>query len=369
MGKIRKEDVLLAMKIFKEQANGDYSKRSYQRLGLKPSYPTILSLYGSWENALNAAGLSLKDVTTYSDEDILNAIRSSVEANNGVVSRSYYMRSACKPSVTTIEARFGSWSEAVTQAGFIANVYTHDRFNDDELIEALRRFYIAHDYRIGYQMYERSGVKPSGSIIRKRFRTWNLALEIAGIPLNQRKDPAFTDTQLVNAMKRVAALLPSELSKEQYKMYTDEDEPSVISIERRYGTWNEALKKAGLPQIRRRYEREEILESVRKFFLHFGEEEASYDFYRKSGWLPGATTIMRKFGTWENVLSELGLEPKFSHYTKEWAITQVKEAAKQNGGTITHAKYLEGSYKPSMTWLKAHFGSWRKVKEEAGFNR
>lgn len=366
MGKIGKEDVLKAMESFKEQANGDYSKRSYQRLGLKPSHPTILSLYGSWENALNAAGLSLKDVLVYSDEELLQAIRSSIEANDGIVSRSYYIRSGVKPSVATFEARFGSWSEAVTKAGFAPNAYTQDRFSNEELIESMRSFYIAHDYTIGYQMYEQSGVKPSASIIRKRFRTWNLALEIAGIPLNQQKEPAFSDSQIMDAMKRVASLIPCELSREQYKMYTDEDEPSVISIERRFGTWNEALKQAGLPQIRRRYEKDEILKSVKAFFMHVGEEEASYDLYRKSGWLPGSTTIVRYFGTWENVLSELGIELRFSHYTKEWAIAQVKEAARKKGGTISHNEYLEGNYKPSMTWLKAHFGSWRKVKEKVG---
>lgn len=361
-----KEEVLASLQKFVQEANGQYTKREYQRLGYTPSHPTILKFFGSWEEALKAVGCSLVSVEVYTDHEIITAVRSSIEENEGKPSRSKYIERNGKPSITTVETRFGSWSKAVEAAGYKANEYVKYKCSDDEIIEALRRFYIQNGYEIGHDMFEKAGISPSASIIRKRFRTWNLALEAAGIPLNQRKEPRFIDMHMINAMKRVAKQIPCPLSKKMYQFYAEERDPSAISIIRRYGSWTKALIEAELPPVKNGYSDEEILALIRSFVEHVGEYDASFELYRKSGWLPGGTTIVRRFGTWENALKEMGFQPKFMNYSNEYAIEQIRLAAKENGGTLTVQEYIDHGSKPSMSWIRSHFGSWSKAKQKAG---
>lgn len=360
-----KEEAIASLERFVKEANGKYTKREYQRLGYTPSHPTILSLFGSWEQALKEVGSSLVPTELYTDEELLAAVRQSIEENGGIPSRSKYMSGNIKPSITTVEVRFGSWSKAVQRAGYTPNTYVTYTCSDEEMISALQTFYKENGNQIGYEAYEKSGRTPSASIIRKRYRTWNLALNAAGIPLNQRKKPLYEDKHMMTALKRVAKELPCPVSKKLYQFHAREQDPSPISIIRRYRTWSNALEVAELPPVKNSYTDEEMLLSIRAFVEFVGETEASLDLYVKMGWLPGATSIRRRFGTWEKALKENGYALKFAKYTKEYAIAQIQIACEEAGGEISSEIYSSKGYKPSMKWIRSHFGSWRKAKQEA----
>lgn len=360
-----KEQVIHILKDFAQKSNGELTKRNYQKLGYFPSYPTIVSLFGSWKTALKEAGLKPVELQKYTDEEILKTIQDFYIENPENPSREQYKRSGRKPSIATIEDRFGSWSEALKRAGLKPIKVRNKPYTDEEMLEALRNFYKENGNSISYVAYEQSGKIPSASVIRNRFGSWNEALRKANLPLNQNKSTMFTEQQMIDALRRVASCVPSVLSQKLYKTHSFSYEPSVITIRRHFGTWNKALKKAGLPTIKNKYTKEEILKGIQRFVDYYGKENVSFELYKRVGWIPGCTTILRHFGTWENALSLLGLELKYSNYTKEWALEQLRRVIKQHGGKITESEYRKLGYKPSLSWIKKHFGSWKKAKELA----
>lgn len=177
MKKYTKEQVITILQDFAQKTNGKLTKKNYQRLGYLPSYPTIVSLFGSWHTALQEAGLTPASLSQYTDEDILEAIRNFYQNNHENPSKEQYKRLRKKPSVKTIEERFGSWSEALKKAGLQPIEVRNHPYTDEEMLNALRRFYKENGNYISYTSYEQSGILPSTSVIRNRFGTWNKALK------------------------------------------------------------------------------------------------------------------------------------------------------------------------------------------------
>ena len=100
--------------------NGELSIEGYKASRPKTSTSTIIRRFGTWGNALKAAGLKSPPVggkrgLTYTNEEMVSAMRSA--AVGGRLSRPLYESSACKPSSAAIINRFGSWSEGMKQAG------------------------------------------------------------------------------------------------------------------------------------------------------------------------------------------------------------------------------------------------------------
>jgi len=93
--------------------------------------------------------------------------------------------------------------------------------------------------------------------------------------------------------------------------------PSMIgssSIASRFGSWSQAVGKAGLTPRRinrsgqyvRRYGREEILDALRAFAAELGRVPTTGDWERAER-EPYRTTVSNRFGGWEGALKEAGL--------------------------------------------------------------
>jgi len=89
--------------------------------------PSVFKLrFGSWDKALEAAGLGpvTRDVPHYSDEQYLDALRYTQTQIGHIPTRTEYeaVRNAARghrdmPAYASFQKRFGAWSEAVRRAG------------------------------------------------------------------------------------------------------------------------------------------------------------------------------------------------------------------------------------------------------------
>jgi len=366
MDKYTKEDVVRSLQAFAQKVGEkNLTKRKHQQLKIKPSYPTVLKLFGSWEKALAKAGFSPIPLVKYTDDDLIKSLQKCAEQNDGHISQDIYKKDCPSPSAHTIIERFGSWENALEKAGLRTNTYRNEPYTKEEMITALQRFYQENGGYISNTTYYASGRTPSPSAIRNTFGSWNQALIEAGIPINVKQKLRFTKKQMIVSLKRVAEQVPTVLSRKLYQSLKQKDDPSSSSIERYFGTWNQALQEAGLPTMKKKYTKEEIKESIQLFFKHY-QEEASLDLYEKVGWLPGSTTILRHYTSWEEAVQDAGHDTKYHHYTKEWATIQIKEAFLKHGGKLTADDYAKFGYKPSLYWIKMHFGSWKEAKKQIG---
>lgn len=88
----------------------------------------------------------------------------------------------------TITYRFGSWNDALEEAGIDKN--TKSRWNGkfvskEEVINQLQKFVNEEDEKLTYTNFNANKDYPSSTIVERRFGTWNKGLEAANISKNK----------------------------------------------------------------------------------------------------------------------------------------------------------------------------------------
>jgi hypothetical protein len=181
-------------------------------------------------------------------------------------------------------------------------------YDDASLIAELRRVAkLVNGVLTQAEFRKRS--KASPSIYRRRFGSWETALIRAGfgdrysgrsISDKMRRHTArgFSDDQLLDELRRVAAI--ATLTTETF------NEHSAVSasvIRRRFGTWNHALKRAGLSPTNhgRRYSDSDYYENLLLVWSHLGRQPS----YNEMNLPPSRITAggyEKKWGTWRKAL-------------------------------------------------------------------
>jgi len=164
----------------KMEAAGPYSAKVY------------VDVFGSWPAALVAAGLP-PDLRL-SDAEIIDEIQ-AVAAELGREPHTdapaptvVQMQERGEISPAPIQHRFESWNEAVSEAGFVPNQTFREEYSntysDEELLEAIHEVAVETDgVPTADSVSRETGINPD--TFRRRFGSWNRALELAGIPRNR----------------------------------------------------------------------------------------------------------------------------------------------------------------------------------------
>ena len=190
--------------------------------------------------------------------------------------------------------------------------------------------------------YKKKG-KYGTNTIRRRFGGWNKALELCGMQANVYQLSATlgshthhtVDThELLNDIKRVARLLEKEtISSKDYNRY---GLFSSITCFRRFSTWNETLKQAGLKPYTyvpgKRIDDEALLKEIERIWIKLGRQPTANDIkagksnyslhaYAEhfGGWRGALQAFMQYIGNvnddTEKVNDDVLIEDKFSANT------------------------------------------------------
>lgn len=89
----------------------------YDSMNLSPSASTIADHCGTWQLAVAKAGLDRKSHREYTEENCINALKNAADIIGSEPSLSKYNELGLRPSASTIQEIFGSWSEAKKAAG------------------------------------------------------------------------------------------------------------------------------------------------------------------------------------------------------------------------------------------------------------
>ena len=141
------------------------------------------------------------------------------------------------------------------------------------------------------------------------------------------------DEDLINDVKRVAEIYKkNSLTGKEYAEY---GKYSYGTVSRRFGSWNEVLKKAGLSLTRGHYKTHEYCESdedflsdVRCVAKKLDKGYITIDDYRKYG--KYSSTYSKKYKHWNNVLISAGLNTSPHRtgpnlrYTKEEVFEEIE---------------------------------------------
>lgn len=196
--------------------------------------------FGTWTKALEMIGHTPTNVGRHiTSEQLLKEIRRVGEELNKVPSRRDLDQRG-RYSASTYERRYGSWSEAVEQAGYEPRA-SDGKIPTEELIEELQRL----DAELGktprQQDMDEYG-EYSSDTYANRFGSWNAAIEAAGLEPNSRGTDRIPEEKLLDELRRLADELGETPSAEDMAA---SGEYSTWPYKDRFGSWTAAVKKAG----------------------------------------------------------------------------------------------------------------------------
>lgn len=146
---------------------------------------TVKNRFGSWNEALAAAGLDTRPDRTEKSRDMLLTAMKRVADELGHPPTKREMGTYGEFSPVTYRHRFGSWNTALEAAGFEPH-QPMGKISEDELISELRRLGEINDQTPTSTDMDQDGEFSAGTYFN-RFGSWAAALEAAGFAPESRE--------------------------------------------------------------------------------------------------------------------------------------------------------------------------------------
>lgn len=117
----------------------------------------------------------------------------------------------------------------------------HNGISRNKLIDFIRMFHDEEDEKLTLSNFMDHPEYPSSTPIYNRFESWNDALEKAG--LSNDRPHTYTRDEMLDELRRFKSE-HGQIKSEDFKQHPDY--PGIKPIYRIFGSWNEALNKAGI---------------------------------------------------------------------------------------------------------------------------
>ena len=184
--------------------------------------------------------------------------------------------------------------------------------SDVALLDELRRVAsLVADRFLSVKSFE-SRSKISASTLRRRFGSWERALEEAGLSDRLKKivitdkvrmqvGRSMNEQDVIAELRRVASELGSEyLTQDAFNRYGRMEAGTVRS---RFGSWNRALKLAGLSiaPLGRRYDDDQCFENLLTVWTHYGRPPQHREMTLPPSTV-GPKAYVKRWGTWLKAL-------------------------------------------------------------------
>jgi len=174
-------------------------------------------------------------------------------------------------------------------------------------------------------------------------------------------------------MRAVATIQGGTISQRQWEALGRS--PSYALIKQRFGGWQAAWQKAGVPaRPRQRWTREALVQRLREVASLEGGP-LTLEQWVERGYEPSTATAY-KIAPWSELWAEAGY-PLQSRWTdrrqrRRWTDVEIlavmKWVAGVHGGPISQRKWTDCSIQPCVTTVRNHFGPWGDAWERAGFH-
>lgn len=175
-------------------------------------------------------------------------------------------------------------------------------YTKEDIILAIRNFYNEYN-RIPMQKdFVKNPNYPGKNTVVRFFGTWNNGILAAGL-----KTSDWSDEDLISA------LVNFYKDNGQVPAYNNfvGNFPSARTIETRFGSWNNAMEKAGFTTVtkyNKRWSNRDILESIQSFYKEHNRIPECREF-ELSEQYPNYRTVATRFKSWNVAIEEAGFKP------------------------------------------------------------
>jgi transposase len=296
----------------------------------------IYNHFGSLYQALVAAGMpGARAPRRWSRKTVVEAIRARQQQGLSL-KRSHVDDLGLRQAAAV---HFGTWQDALVAAG----IPTKQPWSKQRVLQAIRDRY-EQGLPLDNMRYE-DGVLYRAA--HKYCGGWNLAMQAAGLTVKFNR--RWTKSCLIEAIR---SSHNEGTAHEQWRL----DRSFVHSAARRFGSWQKALRAAGVPCYRSTWDQSTIVAAIQQR-IRDGMPLAKVWKYDNA--LYAAAKM--HFGTWKEALSAAGLRSVRQSWTRQRVLEELRHRLQQ-GQSLTQLA-TDDALK-SAAWV--YYGSWGRALSAAG---
>lgn len=290
------------------------SLRDMNKASGYPSGATFKNYFGSWNSAVEKAGFEATQ-TAYSDEELIEILVNKNKELGHTPRREDLLNDKKCPNPDTYQRHFGSYENALEKTGLKPNP-KFVQIADEELLESLRDLAKELGRPPTYTEMIKAEGYPHPCTYKNRFGSWENAKERAGL----EKERGIVKSKLITDLKEAYRILGHTPSYKE--MEGLEDFASPRTYFKKFGSWKNAIKEAGLPQVKPGYSDKELKEHLSELTEELDRIPTFKDIWKAEirGY-PSPATFSNHFGNWKNIKeicrNYLGIESNYKIITPE----------------------------------------------------
>lgn len=247
-----KENIIQTIKDLHEEGHS-LSTRKMAELGYSGMVTTTYKdeLFGSWRNAIRAAGLDPQKVCKrkrkWTEEKILEEIQ-RLHAEGEDLSHSAAKKNHQYLVVVAVDDRmFGSWRNAIEAAGFdYEDISKHRFWSKDKIVNRIQELHEEGEDLSHEAAKNKYGALVSAASSKRYFGSWKDAIEAAGLDYSDiRKINRWTTDKIIETIRDLheegKSVNNSNMRRMGYRGMME-----AASRENAFGSWAAAVEAAGL---------------------------------------------------------------------------------------------------------------------------
>ncbi len=259
---ILKDELLSDLILVANQMGTDsLSHQQYKQNGGIYHHAEFYKTYRGWDNCLIAAGLKpyiqpMRPIMSR-NQLIGDIKRVAKEMNTTMLTFRKYSEHSDVENLKHVQVIFGSWNKAVEAAGLVPNLKKKKLMIEKKVLvqDIIRVAKQLNKKNLTVKEYRTHGKPGYFSVIVKEFKTWYRAITEAGLEPFERKRKV-SNNEMITELKRIFE--PLKTKKITIKNYVENSgKYNVISVIRRFGTWQKALIAAGLKEKQKQEEEDD----------------------------------------------------------------------------------------------------------------
>jgi hypothetical protein len=364
----------------------DEIRRLVEELGRLPKYKemdklgkffgkTYAERFGSWTSAIEAAGLApRKNNQAYTDKEVVEEIRRLYKENTkDLLMNRQDLFKGSKISEWVFHHRFGDIDGILRAAGLPSYKETKERLLCNQMLA---------DYK---RIAKELGRTPSRNDVKEhsKFKLGLYGLyfgkisdvaRLAGLKPNKSPDRV-SDEDLIQNLYQLKEKLGRNLKKKDMRIDKN-NRYSINAYKRAFGSWNNALREAGLDinyerlvggEEARQELRNSIINEIKEFAIALNRTPTLCEYFENKK-THGA--FYRYFRSWNEVLGQLNLPLNHRQdITKEEVVEKVQNVVDKLGMVPAYEMFSLNSDISSNTVIK-HIGAstWEEAMQKLGYD-